>query len=358
MRNNMKKTFFGALIVTAALLTGLVSCAETEDTDLTAFRQEAFDVWMKKYHPQAERQESGMYVEWIERNPEGRPLYEGYWMKLDYTGMLKNEEVFVSRSRQIAKQVGFFAYTTNYVPEFMEYYPASTGTITGGGFWSLAPGQILALQTMNEGDSLRIYLPPSLSYAGYGFYGSDGYSPANMTVEPGTPLIFDMKLNEVIPDPVLYGAKQVEAYAQNELGIADLADTVKVGMYLKILEPKPQGDSIGRDSSLSVYYIGRLLDGFIFDTNIDTIAVQNNIYSTDKSYMPLTFKPGDDDEGAPIEGFRAATLEMRRGEWARTVFVSGLGYGAAGNSPSIPAYAPLVFDIYVEPVDRGDDEEE
>lgn len=150
-------------------LTGMTSCAERDDPDLTDFQQEVYDLWMKKHHPEAEKLDNGIYVQWFRKNSSDKKLSTGYWMMLDYTGTTQLGDYYISRSADIARQVGFFAYTTHYTPEYLQYDP---GSLLYNG--QMATGQIAALEMMSEGDSLRIYLSGSLSYA-YG-YSNSSYS--------------------------------------------------------------------------------------------------------------------------------------------------------------------------------------
>lgn len=355
----MKKVVLSSIILLASLVL-ITSCAKEEGPDLSNFRQESFDRWMAKYHPEATRLETGMYIQWFKQNSSDRKLNEGYWMELDYTGRDQNNDVFISRNKDIARQVGFFDYTTHYVPEFSEFLGSYTGTMT---YNSLTTGQLLALKMMHEGDSVRIYLPPQLAYP-YGFssssssssFNASSYSPSGINITAASAIVFDMKLSKVISDPLVYERNAVERYAKDTLGITNMADTVTVGMFMRKDLVIPDGKPISSDSTVSVYYIGRYLDGFIFDTNIDSIAKQNNIY-TGKEYNSLSFKPDLGEGASMVKGFSQAALHMKYGEQARVVFVSGLGYGADGKSP-IPAYTPLVFDIYIEKHKSDKEEDE
>ncbi|MBK6976846.1 MAG: FKBP-type peptidyl-prolyl cis-trans isomerase [Cytophagaceae bacterium] len=46
-----------------------------------------------------------------------------------------------------------------------------------------------------------------------------------------------------------------------------------------------------------------------------------------------------------IKGFEAGILKLRKGEKAKLVFPSSLGYGTTGSGSSIPPYTPLLFDV-------------
>lgn len=78
-----------------------------------------------------------------------------------------------------------------------------------------------------------------------------------------------------------------------------------------------------------VQYDGRLLDGTRFDSS----------YARG---VPYTFRLGT---GAVIPGWDEAFLTMKKGEKRTLIIPYWLAYGAAGNPPTIPPRATLVFDV-------------
>ncbi len=51
--------------------------------------------------------------------------------------------------------------------------------------------------------------------------------------------------------------------------------------------------------------------------------------------------------GSTIKGFEEGISKMRIGEKATIIFPSAIGYGANGSSPTIPPFAPLIFEIEI-----------
>lgn len=90
------------------------------------------------------------------------------------------------------------------------------------------------------------------------------------------------------------------------------------------------GDTAKLNSSVTVRYVGRLLNGNIFDAS-----------TTDN---PFTFRVG---QRAVIAGWDIGVLGMREGGKRRLSIPSLLGYGAQGSPPRIPSNATLIFDIEV-----------
>ena len=94
---------------------------------------------------------------------------------------------------------------------------------------------------------------------------------------------------------------------------------------------KSEGDGAKptRGTTVQAHYIGRLLDGSIFD-------------SSRQRGKPISFKVGT---GQVIAGWDEALLDMSRGERRILVIPSDLAYGDRGRPPVIPPKATLVFDV-------------
>ncbi|MDR2936543.1 MAG: FKBP-type peptidyl-prolyl cis-trans isomerase [Rikenellaceae bacterium] len=352
-------------LVAPFLLLAAVSCAESEsDTTFEERQEEAFDLWMAKYHPDIPKLESGLYMEWISRNPSHRRLNEGYWMELNYTGYTIAGDIYASRSAAVADQLGHFSYLTHYAGEYSQY----TATFSESDYTALTKypiAQIEALALMHEGDSVRLYIPPKLGYI-YGFSGDVGYVPTVSTVSmiAGHPAILELGLRKVVPDPIVHDYEQTHLFARDSLGILSPADSTAYGLYMKKLVEVPEGDSITKDSTVSVYYIGRFIDGFVFDTNIDSVAKAHNIYleqveideGSTQHYDAISYTPYNNSDRFPSQGVSDMLIHMLRGERAIGVMNSSLGYGISGNTDTnrdgylqVPPYTPLIYEIYVEP---------
>ena len=62
---------------------------------------------------------------------------------------------------------------------------------------------------------------------------------------------------------------------------------------------------------VKVDYIGKLENGEVFDTSIESVAKEEGIYTPERPYEPLEFTVG---EGQLIEGFEEAVLDMEVGD--------------------------------------------
>jgi hypothetical protein len=89
-------------------------------------------------------------------------------------------------------------------------------------------------------------------------------------------------------------------------------------------------DSLKKKATANVWYIGRFLDGFIFDSNID--EVNEILYGTvENEGEALSFTTKDAvDENEYILAWEYAIPTLRLGQWAAILTVSTYGYGIAG----------------------------
>lgn len=119
------------------------------------------------------------------------------------------------------------------------------------------------------------------------------------------------------------------------------AEEINGVYYIKTKEGDGELPKNGQE--LSVNYVGRLLNGMLFDTSIETVAKSENAVQPGRKYAPLTFTLG---KRQMIPGFETAAAHMKPGEQGTVVIPFALGYGerAIGN---IPAYSTLVFDIEI-----------
>lgn len=90
-------------------------------------------------------------------------------------------------------------------------------------------------------------------------------------------------------------------------------------------------DSIKTKSTAKVWYIGRFLDGFIFDTNID--EVKEIIYGkVDSEGEALTFTTANPEDNKYILAWNYSLPTLRLGQWATILTVSTYAYGLEGKT--------------------------
>ena len=115
-----------------------------------------------------------------------------------------------------------------------------------------------------------------------------------------------------------------------------------------VIERQGTGETLAIGTEISVNYAGWLVDGTLFDTNIQSIAERDENFDQINAmhrgqFIPM--KTSVDPDAAMIAGFKEALMTMKVGElrWVRIPSVLGFGSNGAGNV--IPPGADLVFSI-------------
>ncbi len=140
-------------------------------------------------------------------------------------------------------------------------------------------------------------------------------------------------------------AKQIQAddkslqdyFAKNNIK----AEKTASGVYYTI-QSEGTGEKIAKGQSVTMKYTGKLLDGKVFDSNIDTA------FHHDKE--PFTIQAGT---GSVIPGMDEGIMMLKKGSKATLYIPSSLAYGEHSPSPAIPANAILVFEMQVTEVKAG-----
>lgn len=104
------------------------------------------------------------------------------------------------------------------------------------------------------------------------------------------------------------------------------------GLYYVITKPG-SGANAAAGQTVKVMYTGKLLDGKVFDSNIDPQFQHTE---------PLEFPLG---RGSVIPGWDEGIALLNKGAKATLFVPSTLAYGAQSPNPAIPENAVLVFDV-------------
>ncbi|MDX5325878.1 MAG: peptidylprolyl isomerase [Bacteroidota bacterium] len=113
-------------------------------------------------------------------------------------------------------------------------------------------------------------------------------------------------------------------------------------MYIPIVEgtgPQPKvGDQV------KVHYVGKFLDGQIFDTSIKDTAKEYGVYDQRREpYDPFTVQYGPG--GRVIPGWVEGLQLMNVGDRTKLIIPPHLAYGQQGIPGAIPGNAYLIFDV-------------
>ena len=229
-------------------------------------------------------------------------------------------DVYETSYKNIALLNDKYSATTHYVPNFLQFLNASTKT----------NGLSEGISMMKEGGKAKLILPSALNGT-------------------GTTIIYDIELIKVVSDPVTFEKDTLLKYLTLHPGFLSSNND---SIYYKKTSTGTRTCVVAKDSVVHVKYTGRFLDGFVFDTNVESVAKENNIYNSSKDYKSnLTFTVGTTSN---ISGFSLAVKKMIEGEKATFIMPSKVAYGITGNSVSstkILPYTTLVFEIELVKVD-------
>jgi FKBP-type peptidyl-prolyl cis-trans isomerase FklB len=136
--------------------------------------------------------------------------------------------------------------------------------------------------------------------------------------------------------------KTIEKYvAENPITTVKEFNDPAIGILLQWRELSNSGISVLVGDSVSVNYTGRLVNNTVFDTSIESVAKENNIFNSQRTYAPFTFIHG---ANRVIVGFDYAISRMQKGDKLRVLIPSYFGYGR-NPTGAIPGNSVLAFDL-------------
>ena len=113
-----------------------------------------------------------------------------------------------------------------------------------------------------------------------------------------------------------------------------------------IVEEEGTGSRPVSGSVIYTNYTGYLLDGSVFDTNLEDVAKANDIFQEERNYDIFSFFLGQNtSQGGAIQGFSLGFQRLRSGSKATIIIPSPYGYRDNENIPRVPANSVLVFDV-------------
>ena len=336
----------------------LASCARTVEAGKNDASKRYFDAWMLVNHPDLAPTPLGAYVLSDEEGSGDAIAESDKYVRLNYTLRSLDGNVSATTVPSLAKQLGTWSETS----------------WCGPVIWTLGENYLSAgleemLSTMREGGRRQEIIPGWLMTTSR--YGTAQEYVDNVT---GTNAIYDIELLEAIEDMDKWELDSLgRFFAQSypQLDVKD--DSLKYGFYYiqtkaPEVEAETEAEEDGEedeedsdagfpaDTTIYINYTGRLLNGRVFDTTVADTAKMYGIYSSSKTYSPISVQYNHDDYTAititsdktsVIDGFSYMLWRMGPFEEGTGIFLSKLGYSASGSGSTIPAYSPLRFDIEV-----------
>lgn len=343
----MKHIFKYIIFAAAAIIT--VSCARTISEGVNEANQRYFNAWLKvnsDKFSQCTKTGRGIYViDETKTDGSATVVKDGYAI-VEYTTTDLTGNITDYTNAEQAEQLGVYARSSYYGPQV---WTTADETIRAG----VLDG-ILGMKT---GETRKFIVPSWLM--SYNNFSSEEEYLGQSTDFSNT--IFDVKVTDFTMDINEWQfVKMVRKFNDRDFYDGEfygttLEDTTGIayGMFFKTLEEELVEKDFPEDTTIYINYTGRLLNGLIFDTNIERVALDNYIDTEGRTFGPASVSWGEEydditlEENEVIPGFSKTLWQMRKmrkGSKAIGMFYSGLGYGYSG-STNIPGYAPLIFEI-------------
>jgi FKBP-type peptidyl-prolyl cis-trans isomerase len=120
---------------------------------------------------------------------------------------------------------------------------------------------------------------------------------------------------------------------------------LKTASGIRYVITKPgKGPNVADGQTASVNYAGYLLNGKYFDTSIEKVAREKNIYREGAGYKPYDVPVG---RHAVISGWEESLKLMNKGAKMTVYIPSTLAYGNQRRSADIVENTILAFDLEV-----------
>lgn len=332
-----------------AIVVLCASCAKENKVSNGESTQRYFNAWIKTHCPDAVALGMGAYYDpGFEVEGTGTQAGDSTYLFVTYTSRALNGTINSTNDTVLVKQLGTYNPVNWYGSQVWENCPGY-----------IPEGLLLGLKDMKVGGSRRIFVPSWLS--GSTSYKTEEEYLKNIPTD-SEHTIYDVTLNRVEKDITAYEEELLKDFSKKYLGNID---TLSAGFYYKQLAQPSDTTSFPVDTTIYINYTGRLLNGQVFDTTIKDSAKVWGIYSSTRTYAPVSVSwaenytdyklssSGSSDGSSVINGFALTLKQMRAHEKGVGIFCSSLGYQSSGSGDQIPSYAPLIFEIEI--VDEPED---
>ena len=189
-------------------------------------------------------------------------------------------------------------------------------------------------------DSLKkvMQLPPSIKAGDVLYYTiklheivlkADAEKEKNKMMAEQQKMMEEAKANE---------PKEMEKYlSDNKIKVKP----TESGLYYIEIK-KGNGAKAEKGKKVKVNYTGKLTNGTVFDTSLESEAKKSNTFNEKRPYEPIEFTLGN---GEVIPGWDEGIGLMKVGGKAKLVIPSKIAYGEKGAGGVIRPFSTLVFEV-------------
>ena len=263
---------------------------------------------------------SGIYYI-ISKEGTGEKVQAGETVSVNYTGKLIDGKVFDSNEDSAYHHVEPFSVEV--------------------GKGHVIKGWDEGLQLLKKGSKATLFIPSGLAY---------GPQERNPIPANGI-LIFEVSVTDV--KTAEEAKKDAASKAEGKVAMQKLSEDREMkeyftkkgihatktesGMYYTISK-EGTGENAKPGQNITMYYIGKLLNGKLFDSNVDS----NFVLSPGKS--AFTFPLG---QHHVIAGWDEGVQQLKKGSRGTFYIPSYMAYGERGMGAAIPPNSILIFDVEV-----------
>ena len=334
----MNRTLSIFLAAALVVLTG--SCAKPRTESSTDATDRVLAAWVRvNYGTAVAPNDSGVFVLSYTQGTGASVPDSGYvfchYVKRSLDGNIQNTNV-----EPLVEQLGL---KTNLTDCGSDIWQVDVGSIPQG----LEP----VIKSLKVGGKATVALPVGQSKLTTSVYNAFSSSESDN-------VIYEVEIDDVVKDIYAWQDELMKAHSATYY---EGMDTLTAGFYFKVVGQAAEPDSLNDEVTVSFWYIGRRLDGSIFDTNVRDTARKYEIYSSSGSYDSLVLTYHKDfstmlNNSSYVTGFTKAVHEMRKRDTIDVFFRSDWGYGASGSTNVISEYSPLKFRIWFTKTTNGDED--
>lgn len=330
------------LVVFTVLALVCTSCAKKTEEGKNDASLKSFTAWIQKNYPNLSKTGHGVYI--LENYSGNYQLgsAENYpYIRLDYVAMDLSGNITDYSEAEVAQHMGTYTESKVYVPKIF---------FRGEGGMNM--GLVDAIEGMDVGGERTVAIPGWLNSATV--YKTEEEYIKNVS---GTSGVYIFRLREQISDIGAWELDSLCTHLKRHYGM-EKSDSLKYGFYYRQTRKPTEDISWPKDTTIKINYVGRLLNGMVFDTNVKDTAILYGLYSSSKSYGPSSVTIAENyqentlEQSTVIDGFAYMLSKMHPNESGSGFFVSKLGYGTSGSGDAIPEYSPLQFDIQIVPKEQ------
>lgn len=324
------------------------ACAKKQVSNTGLYAQEYIQKWMEKYHPGISANADGLYI--LEDTPGNGLEWTG-----DKDYILARSTIYTlggsissTTDEELSKQLGTYVQGNYYGPKYQiigeDYSYAGVDALLSG---------------MRIGGTRKAVIPAWM-------LTSSRYKTQKEYLDActnSTHLIYEITLEGQTDNPEQDAVTFLTNYVHNHYGsdiesVSYITDEEADGTFWFISDVSgfKEEDALSENATVNINYTGKLArTGTVFDTTLEKVAKDAYIFSESKTYEPqsvtLSTTYSDitmGDSSSLISGFKGGLSKMHfKGQKATVLFTSQHGYASSGSGNTIPAFAPLIFELEI-----------